>query len=485
MNSKILEHALHMENLIQCKLSADMEITSITYDSRQVRPGCLFICKGAAFKEEYLISAIKGGAVAYLSQVKYDVPIDGLIVTDIRKAMAIATACFYSYPASSLDVLGITGTKGKTTAAFITRTLLDAGNQHYGMLSSVLTDTGVSSKPSHLTTPESPDLQKMLGEIRDSRLTGVVMEVSSQGLAYDRVFGIRFAASVFLNIGQDHISPIEHKTFNEYFEAKKRIFSVSESVYINCDDEYAKEMLQSAKTCQCNIRTFGFSPDADIRAYDLKRTGELTKFRVKCTEFDRQFTLPMLGSFNVYNALAAICLCLGRISPSDMVKGMRRAIVPGRMEVIHERGLTVIVDYAHNKLSLETLLSDLRHEYPDRRIVCVFGCPGGKAYLRRADMGDVSGRLADYTILSADDPDYEDVVQISQEIAAHISAVGGSYEMIPDRTHAVEKAILEAHDGDLIVLAGKGIETHQRVRGSYEEYPGDLSLAKKFLKIRK
>lgn len=485
MNSKILEHALHMENLIRCKLSADIEITSITYDSRQVRPGCLFICKGAAFKEEYLISAIKGGAVAYLSQVKYNVPVDGLIVTDIRKAMAITAACFYGCPASSLDVLGITGTKGKTTAAFITRTLLDAGNQHYGMLSSVLTDTGVSSKPSHLTTPESPDLQQMLGDIRDFRLRGVVMEVSSQGLAYDRVFGIKFAASVFLNIGQDHISPIEHNSFEEYFEAKKRIFSVSECVYVNCDDEHAAEMLEYAAAYQCNVRTFGFSSDADVRAYDIKRDGKFTKFRVKCKEFDRQFALPMLGSFNVYNALAAICLCLGRISPTDMVKGMRRVIVPGRMEVINKKGLTVIVDYAHNKLSLETLLSDLRREYPDRRVVCVFGCPGGKAYLRRADMGDVAGRLADHTILSADDPDCEDVMQINQEIAAHITAVGGSYEVIPDRTQAVERAILEAYDGDLIVLAGKGAETHQRVRGGYEEYPGDLTLAERFLEIRK
>ena len=485
MNVKILEHALHKENLLLLSVSNNIAITSITYDSRKVAPGCLFICKGAAFKEEYLMSAIENGAVAYLSQTSYDVCIPGLIVSDIRKAMAIVTACFYNNPADSLDILGVTGTKGKTTVAFLTRAMLRAGNQNYGMLSSVLTDTGISNQPSHLTTPESPDLQYMFGEMRDCGLPGAVMEVSSQGLAYDRVYGIKYAASAFLNIGQDHISPIEHKTFEEYFDAKKRIFALSDYVFINCDDEHAAEMLESAKACQCKIRTFGFSANADVRAYHLQRVGNLTKFRVKCREFDRQFTLPMIGAFNVYNALASICLCLGRITPANMVKGMRQAVVPGRMEVLQRKGLTVIVDYAHNKLSLETLLSDLRKEYIGQRIVCLFGCPGGKAYLRRADMGEVAGRLANYTIITADDPDREDVGQICLEIAKHIDEANGCYEIVTDRVEAVKKAILDAQEGDVIVLAGKGVELHQKVDGLYQDYPGDLPLAKKFMRMRK
>ena len=484
MNVKILEHALHKENLLTQSELNDMGITSITYDSRKVAPGCLFICKGAAFKREYLLSAIEKGAVAYLSQTDYDVCIPGLIVSDIRKAMAVITACFYGNPAESLDILGITGTKGKTTVAFLTRAMLRAGNQNYGMLSSVLTDTGASSLPSHLTTPESPDLQCMFGEMRDFGLPGAIMEVSSQGLAYDRVYGVKYAASVFLNIGQDHISPIEHRTFEEYFDAKKRIFALSDCAYINCDDEYAPEMMESAMTCRCKIRTFGFSSQADIRAYDLYRDGNLTKFRVKCKEFDRQFTLPMIGAFNVYNALASICLCMGRITPTEMVKGMRHAVVPGRMEVLQGDGLTVIVDYAHNKMSLETLLSDLRKEYVGQRIVCLFGCPGGKAYLRRADMGEVAGRLADYTIITADDPDREDVSEICHEIAEHINDANGKYEIVTDRIEAVKTAILDAREGDVIVLAGKGVELHQKVDGSYQDYPGDLPLAKKFLRIR-
>ncbi len=484
MNSKILEHALHNENLLIKGLDSDVEITSVTYDSRQVQSGSLFICKGAAFKEEYLTASVENGAAAYLSETQYNAKIGGILVKDIRKAMAVASACFYGYPVEHLDILGITGTKGKTTATFITRALLDAAHKNYGMLSSVLTDTGMTCRESHLTTPESPDLQMMLGQIRDVGLSGAVMEVSSQGLAYDRVYGVKFAASVFLNIGQDHISPIEHKTFEEYFDAKKRIFAMSDRVYINCDDEYAAQMLESAKACQCKTRTFGFSEDADIMAYGLRREGKFTKFRVRCQEFDRQFALPMIGTFNVYNALAAICLCFGRVEPADMVKGMRRAQVPGRMEVIEAKDLTVIVDYAHNKLSLESLLTDMRHEYPGRRIVCVYGCPGGKAFVRRADLGQVSGRLADYTILTADDPDFEDVTQINEEISRHIAAVGGSFESIPDRSEAVKKAILDAAAGDIIILAGKGVELHQKTRGGYAPYDGDLPLSKKYLKMR-
>ncbi len=485
MNSKTLEYALLNENLLLKGLEHDVEITSITYDSRQVVSDSLFICKGAAFKEEYLISSVESGAVAYLSETQYNVNIGGILVKDIRKAMAVASACFYENPSKNLDILGITGTKGKTTATFITRALLDASHKHYGMLSSVLTDTGIICKESHLTTPESPDLQMMLGQIRDAGLPGTVMEVSSQGLAYDRVYGVEFAASAFLNIGQDHISPIEHKTFEEYFDAKKRIFAVSDQVYINCDDEYAAEMMESAKACQCKIRTFGFSEDADVMAYDLTRKGKCTNFRVRCQEFDRQFTLPMIGTFNVYNALAAICLCLGRVEPAAMVKGMRLAQVPGRMEVIEANDLTVIVDYAHNKLSLESLLTDMRREYPGRRIVCVYGSPGGKAFNRRADLGQTSGRLADHTILTADDPDFEDVTQINAEIGRHITAVGGSFESIPDRSEAVKKAILDADAGDVIILAGKGVELHQKTLGGYTPYDGDLPLSKKYLKMRK
>lgn len=485
MNSKLLEHALLDQSLLLNGLNDDMEITSITYDSRQVVPGSLFICKGANFKKEYLISAQERGAVAYLSETKYDIPIGHIHVSDIRKAMAVVSSCFYNNPTETLDLLGITGTKGKTTATFIARSLLNAGNKHYGMLSSILTDTGTECKPSHLTTPESPDLQQMLSEIRDAQMQGAVMEVSSQGLAYDRVYGVKFAASVFLNIGQDHISPIEHKSFEEYFDAKKRIFSVSEHVYINCDDEHAPEMLESARACQCKVRTFGFSEQADIRAYNLICEGKYTKFRVCCQEFDRQFILPMLGTFNVYNALAAICLCLGRIKPADMVKGMRRAKVPGRMEIIEKKDITVIVDYAHNQLSLESLLTDMRRQYPGRRIVCVFGCPGGKAFVRRADMGQVAARLADYTILTADDPDFEDVTQINEEIGKHLIAAGACFESISDRSHAIEKAILNAKPNDIIILAGKGAEEHQKTRGEYVSYEGDLALSKKYLNIKK
>lgn len=484
MNSKNIEHALYMENLLAGGLEKDVEITSVTYDSRQVTSGCLFICKGQAFKKEYLISAIEHGAVVYISEINYGVSAPCILVTDIRKAMAVATACFYGNPSHDMQVIGITGTKGKTTTAFITRALLSASGKRFGLISSVMTDTGRTCEESHLTTPESPDLQKMLYEMREEKLSGVVMEVSSQGLAYDRVMGVKFASSAFLNIGQDHISPIEHKTFEEYFDAKKRIFSLSERVCINLDDEFSKDMISAAQMQSCDIVTFGFSEDADVRAYDLKRKGDCTVFRVRSASFDRQFVLPLIGAFNVYNALAAICLCMNIMSVDDMIKGMKAVRVPGRMEVIQKKDITVIVDYAHNKLSFESLFSDMRKEYPGRRLISVYGCPGGKAYLRRTDLGEVSGKLADHTILTAEDPNFEDVEQINKEIGEHIYSVGGTYDSIPDREQAIKAAILQAKAGDVIIITGKGEETYQKVNGVYESFEGDIPLSEKYLAQR-
>ena len=484
MNSKNIEHALYMENLLAGGLGAEVEITSVTYDSRQVTPGCLFICKGQAFKKEYLMSAVEQGAVAYLAENNYDVSVPCMLVTDIRKAMAVATSCFYGYPSHDLQVIGITGTKGKTTTAFITRALLAASGKRFGLMSSVMTDTGRTCEESHLTTPESPDLQKMLYEMREEQLSGVVMEVSSQGLAYDRVLGVKFASAAFLNIGQDHISPIEHNTFEEYFDAKKRIFSLSNRVCINLDDEFSKDMVDAACVQSCEIVTFGFSQEADVRAYDLNRKGDCTVFRVRTSSFDRQFTLPLIGAFNVYNALAAICLCMNIMSVDDMIRGMKSVRVPGRMEVIQKKDITVIVDYAHNKLSFESLFSDMRKEYPGRRLISIYGCPGGKAFLRRTDLGEVSGRLADHTILTAEDPNFEDVEQINNEIGEHIHAAGGSYDSIPDREQAIKTAILQAKSGDVIIITGKGEETYQKVNGVYEPFEGDIPLSKKYLAQR-
>lgn len=484
MNSKNIEHALYIENLLVSGLEADVEITSVTYDSRQVEMGSLFICKGQAFKEEYLVSALQKGAVAYLADRAYDVAVPGIIVSDIRKAMAVATACFYGNPSHNMQVFGITGTKGKTTTAFIARALLAASGKRFGLISSVMTDTGRVCEESHLTTPESPDLQKMFYEMSEEKLDGTVMEVSSQGLAYDRVLGVKFSCSAFLNIGQDHISPIEHKTFEEYFDAKKRIFALSDRVCINIDDEFSDEMLKAARLQACEIVTFGFSEDADVRAYDLKRKGDCTTFRVRSATFDRQFTLPLIGAFNVYNAMAAICLCMNVLSVDEMIKGMKTVRVPGRMVVIQKKDITVIVDYAHNKLSFESLFADMRKEYPGRRLISVYGCPGGKAFLRRTDLGEVSGKLADHTILTAEDPNFDDVVQINEEIGTHIRTVGGTFDSIPDREQAIKTAILQAQSDDVIIITGKGEETYQKVNGVYEPFEGDIPLSEKYLNMR-
>lgn len=479
-----LESMLMTEGLLVKPTGTDCAVSGVTYNSKAASKGGLFICKGAAFKREYLLEAVDRGAACYLADKDYDVLIPGVIVTDIRKAMALCACMFFGHPSKKLDLIGITGTKGKTTVSYMTKAVLQQAGRGYGLLSSIANDTGRRCEEAHLTTPESLDLQSMLDEMVRSGLVGGVMEVSSQGLQYDRVYGTVFSTGVFLNIGEDHISPIEHRDFDEYFSAKKRIFAYTDDAVINADDGCADEIIETARGNGCGIRTYGIRRDADVVAYNISREGRYTAFSVRTREFDRRFQIPLLGAFNVYNALAAICICMDRVDVQFMQKGLKKVHVPGRMEVFGDGEITVIIDYAHNKMSFETLFQSLRDEFPGHRLVSVYGCPGGKAFLRRKDLGTVSGRMADLSILTAEDPGYEDVDAISEEIAGHVKAAGGKAVSIADRAEAVERAIMDARAGDVIVITGKGDEPFQKCRGKYEPYDGDIVLTKRFLKAK-
>ena len=479
-----MESMLMTEGLLVRPTGMDCVVSSVTYNSKEAAENSLFICKGATFRREYLLEAVDRGAACYLSDRDYDVLIPGVIVTDIRKAMALCACMFYGHPSKKLDLIGITGTKGKTTVSYMTKAVLQQAGRGYGLLSSIANDTGRRCEEAHLTTPESLDLQAMLDEMVRSGLVGGVMEVSSQGLQYDRVYGTVFSTGVFLNIGEDHISPIEHRDFDEYFSAKKRIFSYTDDAIINADDEFADEILETARGNGCRIRTYGILREADVMAYNIARAGRYTTFSVRAKEFNRKFQIPMLGAFNVYNALAAISVCMDRVDVSFIQKGLKKVRVPGRMEVFGDGEITVIIDYAHNKMSFETLFSSLREEFPGHRLVSVYGCPGGKAFLRRKDLGAVSGKMADLTILTAEDPGYEDVEAINEEIAGHVKAAGGKAVSIADRAEAVERAIMDARAGDVIVITGKGEETFQKCRGKYDPYESDLVLTKRFMKAR-
>lgn len=484
MTVQTITQALRQQGILISSEADSLEIQSIGYDSRSAEPGMLFLCKGAAFKPEYLLKAAERGAVCYLADQRYPTDLPAILVSNLRRALAVASAAFYENPAQSLDLLGITGTKGKTTTAFLTRAILRASGETYGLLSSVLTDTGFEEREAHLTTPEAPDLQRMLAEIRDGGAKGAVLEVSSQGLATERVWGVNFARAAFLNIGQDHISPIEHKDFADYFGAKKKICEHAPEVLVNLDAPFSEEFMEHARQCGCRVVTFGQDERAEIRAINLSSSPAGSRFTVVCPEFEQTFELPLLGAFNVSNALAAIGLCRGRVAPAQMALALKSASVPGRMVVLNGVDITVIVDYAHNKMSFETLFGDLRREFPGRRLISIFGCPGGKAFLRRKDLAEAAGQLTDHIVLTAEDPNFDDVDEINEQISSYIRPTGTSYESIPDRAEAVLRTISTARPGDVIVITGKGEETYQKVAGEYLPFEGDIPLSQRALAQR-
>ena len=476
---------LNEKGLIISMPSGDIEIKDLSYNSQKVSDCCLFICKGITFKKEYLIDAVNNGAVVYLSETDYEVNIPCIKVSDIRKAMAVTSAVFYGNPAEKLHIIGVTGTKGKTTTAFMVKSIFDASHVPCGIMTTVRVETGKSITPSTMTTPESPDLQRMLSEMVESGYKYAVMEASSQGLQYDRIYDIKMASGAFVNIGLDHISPLEHKDFQEYFDAKKKIFEHTHKAVIVNDDEHSGEMIAAAKKNGCEILTYGFGESADIYAYNIRKEGIVTKYTVRTPLWTADFTLPMLGTFNVYNSLAAIGLCMDQFTAAQLQKGIESMRIPGRMNVFTDGEITVIVDYAHNRMSFETLFNSLRKEFPDKRMISVFGCPGSKALVRRKDLGEATGKLCDFTVLTAEDPNYDDVSEINKEVAAYIDKYNGKYISIPDRKSAIEYAVNHATKDDVVVICGKGEEKYQRVNNGYIPYEGDIDLAEYYLANRK
>ena len=425
----------------------------LTYDSREVTEGTLFICKGAAFKAEYLDAAIEKGAIAYVSEVKYetkeDVPY--FLVDDIRKAMPPLAEKFNNAPWKKLTITGIGGTKGKSTSAYYMKAIVDdymeaTGGKESAVLSSIDIYDGVIKKESHITTPESVELQEHLRHAVESGITFAEMEVSSQALKYNRVDNMQFDVGIFLNISEDHISPIEHPDFEDYFSSKLKIFGKSR--------------------------------------YEIQKDGHETVFMVKTELFDEEFRLTMPGLFNVENALAVIAASILLEIPKEyMHSGLLRARSSGRMELYGsaDKNLIAVVDYAHNKLSFEKLFSSIKDEYPDYNIVSIFGCPGKKAFIRRRDLGTVAGQYAKKVYLTAEDPGYEPVEQISKEIAQYVEAQNCPYAMIEDRGEAIKAAMDEAEGKTIFLITGKGNETRQKYGCEYLDCKSDTQYVKEYL----
>ncbi len=463
-------------------------VNHVAYDSNKVTRGTLFVCKGAGFKESYLHDAVRKGAFAYISEVEYGAAIPYILVSDVKRALALAASIFYNDPASEIDLIGITGTKGKSTTAYYIKYILDdymreQGKPETGIISSIDTYDGVIHEESHLTTPESLELHMHFRNAADSGIEYMVMEVSSQALKYGRMHGVHFDAGIFLNISEDHISPIEHSDMEDYLEAKLKIFSQCDTACVNTDSDQFPRIMEAAKNAG-RILTFGTKEGSDIYGYDIRKSGMDTLFRVRCDRFDREFMLTMPGLFNVENALAAIAAAYTlRIPEQYIFTGLRKARSSGRMEYYANKAKDriVIVDYAHNKLSFTRLYETVKAEFPGMKIVTVFGCPGGKAYVRRRDLGLLAGQHSDKVYLTAEDPGPEDTRVISEDIAQYVRQYNDNCVLIDDREEAVKESILSSEPGTVILITGKGNETRQKYGKEYVPVMSDVELTKKYL----
>ena len=461
----------------------------VSCDSREVIPGTLFICKGAHFKADFLSDAARRGAFAYVSETPYpEVGLPCIHASDLRQAMARLAVKYYNDPAQKLKVVGVTGTKGKSSTAYYLKYILDEylapWGRTCGVISSIDTWDGVERFESHLTTPEPLELQRHFYNALMSGMEYLVMEVSSQALKYHRTLGVSFAAAAFLNIGTDHISPIEHPDFDDYFHSKLKLFSQTGLSCVNLDCGHAREVLEAAQSVP-GAAVFTFSrqnPAASVYGHDVRKVGGDIIFQVDAARLGGQYRLTMPGLFNVDNALAAIAICQGLGIPGDAVRaGLAKARVPGRMEVYSsENGdVVAIVDYAHNRMSFETLFRSTAQEYPGRRIVAVFGCPGKKAFARRRDLGEVAGEHSDLVILTEEDSGEEDTLSICREIAEHVSC---QCRIEPNRGEAIRQAVLSCHEPSVLLITGKGAETRQKRGLMYIDTPSDVEYAQAFLR---
>lgn len=471
------------------------EITFVTYDSRQVKPGTLFVCKGAAFKAEYLKGAIESGAVSYISEKEYPEGegVPAIIVSDIRKAMPVLGDLFYDHPQDKLKITAFGGTKGKSTSTYYMKYVVDEflssqGKPESAVLSSIDNYDGVIREESHITTAESLELHMHFDNAVSSGIEFLEMEVSSQALKYDRVLGMRFDVGVFMNISEDHISPNEHADFEDYLSSKMKMFALTDTAVVNLDSDCIDRVLRESEAAGRVITFSRNNKDADFYAYDVRKEGDSIFFRVASRGDawkDAEFELTMPGLFNVENALGVIAASTVYGIPLDCIRsGLRKAKSPGRMEHFKSADglINAFVDYAHNKLSFEALYASAKKEYPGSRIVGIFGCPGGKAYQRRYELPQTAAKYADKLYICAEDPGPDPAEEISAEVARYAAEAGIEYEEIEDRGAAIHKAIMEVRKPTVLLITGKGEETRQKYGTVYAPCRSDADYTVEFIK---
>ena len=473
---KKIKELIENTNLVLKSGSTETEITSLVYDSRKVEKGSLYVAIVGANADghNYIAQAVEAGAAGVVVEKDVEVPDTVAVIKseDTREALALLSAAWFDHPADKIPVIGITGTKGKTTTTYMIKSILENAGKKVGLIGTIEAIIGEKHIPAVNTTPESYIVQDYLSQMVEAGCDAAVMEVSSQALMLHRVGGMTFEIGIFTNISPDHIGPNEHKDFDEYLHCKSLLFRQCRHGIFNADDEHLEGILEGHT---CTVNTYGIEKPADFEAKDIElvhKPGYLgVNYKVTGKEnFDVTIDVP--GRFSVYNALCAIAVChFVGVSVEAMQKALKAAKVKGRIEMVKvSDDFALMIDYAHNAMALESLLTSIR-EYNPGRIVTLFGCGGNRSKLRRYEMGEVSGKLSDFTIITSDNPRFEEPADIMKDIETGIKKTDGKYIMIEDRKEAIKYAIEHGQKGDVIILAGKGHEDYQEIKG--KKYPMD------------
>ena len=450
--------------------TTDREVSDIVYDSRKVSAGDIFVCISGAVSDghDFAAETAGKGAVVIVAQKPVNVPSDVTVieVADSRIALAELSAAYFGHPAKELKTIGITGTKGKTTATYMVRSILEASGIKTGLIGTIETIIGDEHIASANTTPESYIVQKYFRKMADAGCKCVVMEVSSQGLMLNRTGGFTFDYGIFTNLEPDHIGPAEHKDLADYIHCKSLLFRHCRHGIFNADDSHLEEILNGHT---CEVETYGFSENANIRASSVHLLGKGGTLGVAyhmsgLIDMDVEIDIP--GKFSVYNSMTAISICRHfGVADEIILSSLSQVRIKGRVELIDvSPKFTLIIDYAHNAMSLKSLLETLK-EYNPKRLVCLFGCGGNRSRDRRFEMGEVSSKLADLTIVTSDNPRNEEPQAIINDIVTGVKKAGGKYITITGRPEAIRYAIENAEEGDVIVLAGKGHGAYQEIKG--------------------
>lgn len=458
-----LKYELIQGNLLE-------EVDEVVYDSRKAAERTVFVCMRGANVDshDFVPDVISRGAAVIVTEKEISAPenVTVLKVENGRNALSLLSAARFGYPARKMVTIGVTGTKGKTTSTYMIKRILEAAGEKVGLIGTNGAVIGNEHYPTRNTTPESYILQKYFSEMVDAGCTYMVMEVSSQSYLMHRVDGIFFDFAAFLNISNDHIGPNEHANFEEYLYYKKQLLKNSGIALVNRDDEHFESMAEGSTA---RVKTFSLEQNADFMAGEIRyvREHDFVGLDFKVTgDFNIELRVNVPGRFNVYNALAAVGVCSYFDLPKQrIVHALERMKVDGRMEIAYKSNkLTVIVDYAHNAVSMESLLRTLR-DYKPKRLVCVFGCGGNRAKERRYSMGEIGGKLADLSIITADNSRYERVEDILADIRTGLEKTDGIFVEIPDRRQAIEYSIAHAEPGDIVAIIGKGHEDYQEING--------------------